>query len=189
MKPFTSSIQMPGGVLMPHHNHIVRRLSSMIGQYSDEAAFKAMLAKEDTLVYEVYENRVPETPGDHQHGTSILHPGKVGAEFFMTKGHFHKVLETAEVYYCLKGHGFMVMETPEGDWSAEELVPGCVLYVPPSWAHRSINIGNEDLITFFVYPGNAGHNYGTIETKGFRKLLVDNGGKAQIIDNPRWVGN
>ncbi len=161
----------------------------MIGQYSDEAEFQKMLDKEDVLVYEVYENNLPETTGELQHGTSILHPGKVGSEFFMTKGHFHRVLETAEVYYCLKGHGYMMMETPEGDWSAEELTPGCVLYVPPCWAHRSINIGSEDLVTFFIYPGNSGHDYGTIETKGFRKLIVETGGKINIIDNPRWSGN
>lgn len=106
----------------------------------------------------------------------------------MTKGHFHVVLETAEVYYCLKGAGLMVMETPEGESSVAELVPGRVLYVLPRWAHRSVNIGKEDLATFFVYPGNAGHDYGTIEVKGFRKLLVDRDGKPTIIDNPKWHG-
>ncbi len=30
----------------------------------------------------------------------------------MTKGHFHTVLETAEIYYTLQGRGYMVMETP-----------------------------------------------------------------------------
>ncbi len=82
----------------------------------------------------------------------------------------------------------MMMETPEGEWAAEELIPGRELYVPCRWAHRSINVGNEDLITFFVYPGDAGHDYGTIETKGFRKLMVEKNGKVEIIDNPRWAG-
>jgi glucose-6-phosphate isomerase len=61
-----------------------------------------------------------------------------------------------------------------------------VLYVPPRWAHRSINTGTDDLITYFVYPGDAGHNYGTIETQGFCKLVVEQDGKPAIIDNPRW---
>ena len=42
---------------------------------------------------------------------------------------FHTVLETAEVYHCLKGEGYMVMETPEGEWAVAELRPGVVLYV------------------------------------------------------------
>jgi glucose-6-phosphate isomerase len=97
-------------------------------------------------------------------------------------------LETGEVYYCLKGQGFMVMETPEGEWAVEELRPGGVLYVPPRWAHRSVNSGDsEDLVTFFVYPGNAGHDYGTIEAQGFRKLVVEREDGPAIVDNPRWT--
>jgi len=46
---------------------------------------------------------------------------------------------------------------------------------------------NEDLVTFFVYPGNAGHDYGTIETQGFRKLVVERNGVPVIVDNPRWM--
>jgi len=119
-------------------------------------------------------------------GLSIVHPGKVGNEYYMTKGHFHVVLDTAETYYCLQGSGMMVMETPEGDWAVEELRPKRVLYVPPRWAHRSVNIhSNEKLVTFFVYPADAGHDYGTIEKLGFRKLVVEKNGKTQVVDNPR----
>jgi glucose-6-phosphate isomerase len=95
-------------------------------------------------------------------------------------------LETAEVYYGLQGEGMMVMETPEGEWSVQELRPGRVLYVPPRWAHRSVNTGREDLVTFFVYPGHSGHDYGTIERQGFRKLVVGRGGRPSVVDNPRW---
>jgi len=80
----------------------------------------------------------------------------------------------------------MVMETPEEEWAVEELRPGRVLYVPPRWAHRSVNTGQEDLVTLFVYPGHAGHDYGTIETRGFHKLVVERDGQPTIVDNPRW---
>lgn len=185
--PFAFSINAPDFVPTEYDNHIQRRLSSMASQYHDSEAVAAMMAQNDELLYEVYEIKRPEDSGEVLHGISIVHPGKVGDEYFMTKGHFHTVLETGEVYYCCKGHGFMVMETPEGDWAVEELYPGRVLYVLPRWAHRSVNISpDEDLITFFAYPGHAGHNYGTIEEKGFRKLIVERDGKATVIDNPRW---
>ncbi len=188
MKPYTTALNTENGFLKNSQNHLLRHLSTMKGQYNNHDAYDAMLGREDTLVYEVYENiNMPAKPGELYHGSSIVHPGKVGEEYFMTKGHFHKVLDTAEVYYCVHGHGFMMMETPEEEWSAEELNPGIVLYVPPRWAHRSINTGMDDLITFFTYPGDAGHDYGTIEARGFRKLLVDRGGKPTIIDNPRWI--
>lgn len=159
----------------------------MKAQYLDQASYEAMLAQEDTVLYEVYEIRRPEVTGELLSGMSIVHPGKVGDEYFMTKGHFHAVVETAELYHCLRGEGMMVMETPEGEWSVMELRPGRVLYVPPRWAHRSVNTTpSEDLITFFVYPANAAHDYGTIERRGFRKLVVERAGEPCIVDNPRW---
>jgi glucose-6-phosphate isomerase len=168
-------------------NYIVRRLSAMRGQYADRQAYEAMLAQEDVVLYEVYEIPRPEVAGELRHGLSILHPGRVGDEYFMTKGHFHTVLDTAELYYCLRGRGMLVMETPEGEWAVEELLPGRVVYVPPRWAHRSVNTGtDEDLVTLFVYPGNAGHDYGTIERQGFRKLVVERDGQPCVVDNPRW---
>ncbi len=105
----------------------------------------------------------------------------------MTKGHFHSILDTAEIYYCLKGEGIMVMETPEGETATETLTPGKILYVPPRWAHRSVCTSRQDdLVIFFVYPGNAGHDYGTIENQGFRKLVVEGKDGVEIVDNPRW---
>jgi glucose-6-phosphate isomerase len=159
----------------------------MKNMYHDNAAYEAMLNVEDTLLYEVYEIKRPEVAGEMLHGISIVHPGKVGDEYFMTKGHFHTVRDTGEVYYCLKGEGVMVMETAEGETSVAELRAGRVLYVLPYWAHRSVNTSLEgDLVTFFIYPGNAGHDYGTIEKQGFRKLMMDHGGVPTIVDNPRW---
>jgi glucose-6-phosphate isomerase len=185
--PFTFSIPLPEVIPTHYDNHITRRLSAMQGQFANQAAYQAMLARGDVVLYEVYEVRRPEVAGELLHGISIVHPGLVGDEYFMTKGHFHSELETAEIYYCLKGQGAMVMETPEGDWAVEELRPGRVLYVPPRWAHRSVNTGqHEDLATFFAYPGHAGHDYGTIEGQGFRKLIVEKNDRPQIVDNPHW---
>jgi glucose-6-phosphate isomerase len=160
----------------------------MQGQYLDLETYNTMLAAQDPILYEVYEVKRPEVAGELIQGFSIVHPGKVGDEYYMTKGHFHTVLATAEIYYCLQGQGMMVMETPEGDWAVEPLLPQTVLYVPPRWAHRSVNAGlSEDLVSFFLYPANAGHDYNSIEKQGFRKLVVERNGSPAIIDNPRWL--
>jgi glucose-6-phosphate isomerase len=187
--PFTYDILFGEQItLSQSDNYIVRRLSNMRGQFLDSAAFQAALESDDALLYEVYEIRRPERAGELLQGISIVHPGKVGAEYYMTKGHFHTVLDTAEVYYCLRGQGFMVMEDPEGEWSVMPLRPQSVLYVPPRWAHRTVNTSpDEDLVTFFVYPGDAGHDYGSIEKQGYRKLVVEQDSSPAIVDNPRWL--
>jgi len=186
--PFSFDIKEPDFIPSYYDNHIKRNLSKMSGQYLDQDALEKDLVDDDSLLYEVYELKRPEVAGEILHGISIIHPGKVGDEYYMTKGHYHTVLETAEIYYTLSGNGYMVMETPEGDWAVESLKAGSILYVPPRWAHRSVNIDPEkDLVMFFAYPGDAGHDYGTIETQGFRKLVVEQEGKPEIVDNPRWI--
>jgi len=173
--------------MSPDLSPIQRRLSNMKGLYADEAAYASIVRESDPLVYEFHDMGLPEKEGAIAFGTSITYAGKVGDEYFMTKGHFHTILATAEVYYCLRGHGYMLMENPEGDWEARELTPGCAVYVPERYAHRSINVGsNAPLITFFAFRADAGHNYGAIETKGFRKRIVERNGKPGIIDNPGW---
>jgi glucose-6-phosphate isomerase len=186
-RPFAYDLTFPGGLPTHFDRHYERRLSSMHGQFNDAQAYAAMLAQDDVVLYEVYELARPNLSGELLSGVSVIHPGKVGNEYYMTKGHFHAILETAEVYHILLGQGFMVMENPEGEWAVEEYHPGRVVYVPPRWAHRSVNTGPEDLVFFWVYPANAGHDYGTIERQGFSKLVLEDGaGRPVISDNPRW---
>jgi glucose-6-phosphate isomerase len=185
--PYTFTIPTPHHIPSRFDHHIQRHLSDLYGHFQDHNAFETTVNQHNALVYEVYELQRPAASGELLQGVSIIYPGMVGREFFMTKGHFHAVLDTAEVYYCLAGEGFMVMETPEGESSVEPLSPGKVLYVPPRWAHRSVCTSRQQaLVLFFVYPGHAGHDYATIEAQGFRKLVVDGDNGIEIIDNPRW---
>jgi glucose-6-phosphate isomerase len=183
--PFTIDFSLESGI-SDRYSPTQRRLSAMKGMYHDDDALIKMLGEGNPLVYEFYELGAPENAGDLAFGTSIVYPGRVGDEYFMTKGHFHTIVGTGEVYICLKGRGVMLLENPEGDWRAEEMIPGRAVYCAPRYAHRSINTGNEPLVTFFAFRADAGHDYGTIETKGYRKLLVEVGGKPAVTDNPRW---
>ncbi|UCF36134.1 MAG: cupin domain-containing protein, partial [Acidobacteriota bacterium] len=109
-----------------------------------------------------------------------LYPGLVGEECFMTKGHYHTVLETAEIYLCLKGRGLMMMKLPDGSCRWEDFTPGRLVYVPPYWAHRSINTDTEPLTSLCIYPGEAGHNYGDIRTEGFPKRVFRRNGQVVV---------
>ena len=164
----------------------MRHLSQMRNMYLRQDLLEQQLQAEDPLVYQFYELGAPEQPGELAFGTTILYPGTVKDEYFMTKGHFHTILDTSEVYYTLQGKGMMMMENPEGDCLWEELSPGKAVYVPRRYAHRMVNTGKEPVVTFFVFDARAGHDYGTIETKGFRKLVVRLNGAPAVIDNPRW---
>jgi len=187
MTPFTHLVNLQDGTIPAAPLVQQRRLSDMRGLYADPAAEYALMAA-NPLIYEVYEaTQNPKEAGQLLYSTTIIRPGKVGDEYYMTRGHFHTIVDTAEVYYCLSGHGYMLCENAEGDWNAHELTAGNAVYVPKRYAHRSICVGTaEPLVTFYVFRADAGHDYGTIETKGFRKLMVERDGKPAVIDNPRW---
>ncbi len=164
-----------------------RRYSDMKNMYFDEEARQKLEDKGNNLIYRFYDFGVPEKDSDLCFGTSIVYPGKVGDEYHMTNGHFHTILDTAEIYYCQAGYGMMMMESPEGDVIYKEMRPGQAVYVPGRYAHRSINLSDsETLITFYVFRADAGHDYGSIKEKGFRKLVVEKNGSWAVIDNPKW---
>nr|WP_319776283.1 glucose-6-phosphate isomerase family protein [uncultured Sphaerochaeta sp.] len=168
-----------------------RYATNLKGIFADEEKLTSLIDSSNPLIYEFYDLGVEEKPGNLAYGTSIVYPGVVGREFYMTKGHFHTVLDTAEVYLCLSGHGLMVMENPEGETEIQELTAGEAVLVPGRYAHRSVNISDsEPLVTFFTFAADAGHDYGTIEQKGFRKLVLRTANEAyEVVENPNWKAN
>ena len=183
--PFNLDFSLENG-LCPERESSQRYLSDVMNIFYDTAEAAKMLAANNSLIYEFYELPMPDDDGDLAFGTSIVYAGTVGGEYFMTKGHFHSILNTAEVYYCLHGHGMMMMENSDGQWECRELHAGTALYVPKGFAHRSINIGTRPLVTFFCFRADAGHDYKTIAKQGFNHLVVKKNGQPEVIENPRW---
>lgn len=179
IEPFAVDYDLVAGVMKDPTNHLTRRASDMRGYYRNESALDALIADDDPVHYEVFERPVPYEYGHLMYCISDLQPGTVEDECFMTKGHYHTQLNTGEIYLALRGRGYMMMKTVDGQCRYEEFAPGRMVYVPPYWGHRSINTGDEPLISFCVYPGDAGHNYGDIEREGFPKRVFRRGN--QII--------
>ncbi len=177
MQPFSIGIDMIEGVTREPARHNVRRASDMRGYYRDEDALERLISeRNDPLHYETFEAPLPEESGHLLFCVSRIQPGAVGDECFMTKGHYHAIAHTAEVHLCLTGRGCMMMKTSDGRCASEMMTPGRVVYVPPYWAHRSINTGREPLSMFCVWPADAGHNYGDIAREGFpKRVLLRNG--------------
>jgi glucose-6-phosphate isomerase, archaeal len=177
--PFTTLLDLEHGALDPERGVAETRLSEMGGMYLEGAA-------EDTLVYRVYQIPVPATGSNLMSSTTVIEPGLVGREYHMTKGHFHEVRDRAEIYVCLSGEGRLVMATEDGRHVVEPMGRGTVNYVPGGWAHRSVNVGDEQLVFFAIYPGDAGYDYATIEKDGFPVLVVAGESGPEVIPNPRY---
>ena len=164
-----------------------RYLSQMKEMFHDQKAVEEILKTEDPVIYEFQELKIPEQEGDIAFGISRVFPGKIGSEYYMTKGHFHTIIETAEVYLGLEGQGILLTENKDGDCRPLELSPMKAAYCAKGYAHRSINTGTTPLTTFYTFRADAGHNYGTIETLGFRNIVTEQNGAPKIITNDHWA--
>ncbi|MDE2635427.1 MAG: cupin domain-containing protein [Chloroflexota bacterium] len=185
--PFVTEVDFSTGVMSAPGYVLQRRLSDMAAMYADEAAARRILAGEgDRLIYEVQGVELPAEEGQIPHCTTRIRPGRVGSEYHMTKGHYHARREQGEVYFGLSGRGYLVMQTESGETDVREMVAGSAAYVPPYWAHRTVNTGDEDFVFFSVWEARAGHDYGTIERDGFRKLVVMRDGQPAVVDNPKY---
>ena len=189
--PYKLSIN-PSGELLGNTGTYTKQLGDMAGVYRDTAAYRALVDREgaDTLVYTVESQHYNDRDGELTVGTSTLLPGRIGEEFAVTRGHLHARSECAELYYCISGHGVMLLETMNGESEAVELRAGEAVNVPGEWIHRSINVGERPFVTVFTYATNAGQDYDLIARAGGMKQLVvtDGNGGWTTRENPDHVG-
>ncbi len=188
MEPVSLQVDVRGGRLTGASGRYEKRLSDLAGIYGDEAAFRVLLAKGDPVVYAVEDLKPSTNSGDMIFGITRMIPGKVGAEFFVTRGHIHARANRPEIYYGESGQGLMQLESPQGESRLIPITPRSVCYVPPFWIHRSVNTGTEDLIMTFSYPADSGQDYDIIaRSGGMKQRVVDDGKGGWIaIDNPGY---
>ena len=160
---------------------LTRRLSDMAGYYKDSAAEAYAIVHGDPLIYEYQELGAPKHSGDLAFGITRLYPGTVGAEYYMTKGHFHEIMDTAEVYLCLSGQGVLVTENEDGEVNNIPLEPMTAGYVGKGYAHRVVNTGDGPMMFFFAFRADAGHRYGRIAETGFRTRIFEENGRPDIV--------
>lgn len=166
----------------------IDRLSRTIGDltdiYADKAALAAMPATQ--TVYDVASYLpVPDgTLAGLFFGITYIHPGKVGNEYFMTRGHFHQLRDRAEFYHCIEGEGMLILMDENRNTWGEKMSPGSLHYINGHTAHRTANTGNSTLVFSAFWPSDAGHDYESISTRGFSKILVEKDGAPVFVERP-----
>ncbi len=165
-----------------------RWLSQLKDVFASPAAYEKVMQSGDQLVYSVDTFEPAAGEGQLHYGYGVLMPGKVGDEYFFTRGHLHAFREAAEVYICLHGNGFMLLEDEHSEeCRAVEMSPESAVYVPGYTAHRTVNTGNEPLVYWGVYPFNAGHDYQTIQQRNFKKVVVCIDQKPIVMDRSEFL--
>jgi len=182
VEPFTVEINFENGHVNNASRVLTRKLSDLKGLFRDKEAYAQQIVAGDPVIYEVYEIRVPEEEGHLLSCTTIIYPGKVGNEYFFTKGHFHVKENRAEIYTCLQGEGYLLMTTRDGAARSVSMKPGVSVYIPPYWSHRTLNSGSKPFIFYGVWPGDAGHDYESILENGFPLRVVEIEGELVVLN-------
>lgn len=165
---------------------IQRHLSDLAGCFADTGAYRAALDAEDALLYTVATYPPGTAAGDLHHGVGMLMPGKIGDEYYMTKGHLHAWREAAELYIGLSGEGVMLLEDEAtGESRMAPLLANTTVYVPGRTAHRTMNTGRVPLTYIGVCPAAAGYDYGTIAARNFRCMVVERDGRPVMVERGR----
>ncbi|HEX4008025.1 MAG TPA: glucose-6-phosphate isomerase family protein [Acidobacteriaceae bacterium] len=169
--------RMTGGAV----SESTKTLGALAKIFHDRDAFAAM--DPGGVVYRVrwWAPVNPGSEGGLFWGVTVLEPGKVGDEYFMTHGHFHANPTRAEYYATVSGRGMLIRMDAERRTWGEAMAPGSVHYIRGAHAHRVANTGTEPLIFWACWGSDAGYNYATIAERGFGARLVERDGQPVLV--------
>ena len=159
----------------------VKTLGQMQGLFQDQNHFARMDL--NTIIYRVqWLTPIPDgTEGGLFWGTTVIEPGKVGDEYFMTHGHFHRKRERTEYYGTVEGEGALILMSEARETRIETMSPGTLHFIPPRTAHRVANRGKIPLRFVACWPSDAGHDYDSIRQLGFSVRLLNAEGGPVLV--------
>jgi glucose-6-phosphate isomerase, archaeal len=159
----------------------VKKLSDLTKIFRDQAAYAAMDPERDVYRVRWWAPVAPGTEGGLFWGVTVLEPGKVGDEYFMTHGHFHANATRAEYYATVAGRGMLIrMDKDHRTWG-EAMAPGSLHYIRGVHGHRVANTGSEPLVFWACWGSDAGYDYRTISEGGFGARLVEREGQPVFV--------
>lgn len=187
--PLVHSVDRASLTLRPPAVAAARHLSDLDGVFADVAARASLLAACDPLVYTVESVEHQVGAGALSYGLGVVQPGRVGDEYFMTKGHAHARRDAAEVYVGIAGRGLMVLEDLlDGNCWTLALERDGVVVVPGNVAHRTVNVGDEPLAYLGIYPSDAGHDYSVIAATNFGLVIVAGPTGPVVVERAALAG-
>lgn len=183
--PMSVQFDFATGMFAPYADISERRMSDLKEMFCDQDAVAATIARGNPIIYEIRYQPFVTSVSDMGLGVTRIFPGKVGDEYHMTKGHFHERPDQPEIYFCVRGEGYLLLETRAGDFEAVRWQPGTITHIPPQWAHRVVNTGADMLVFVASYHLAAGHDYAPILARGFARVVVEQNGAPALLPNPR----
>jgi glucose-6-phosphate isomerase, archaeal len=180
-------LEFGGQQVEPH----VRRLSDMSTVIYDRDWLKSA---PDEILYYMYRDLAMSSQDRSvilghglRYDITIMPPGKLGAEYVKTAGHFHPEIDDTgmsypEVYEIIHGMAHCLLQRcGEGkilDVVLIEAVAGDKVLIPPNYGHVTINPSNQELKMANWVSRNFSSNYEPLQKCGGAAYFELAGGKT-----------
>lgn len=128
---------------------VIRRFKDMKDRFKNPKGIKG-----NPIIYTVHER---DLPNNMEQALTVMNPGTINGEYYMTKGHRHNIA-TKEKYILKAGKGKLMLQ---GKLITRiiNMKKGKTYTISGKVGHRLINVGNTNLKVLTIYPKTAGHNY------------------------------
>ena len=158
-----------------------KTIDNLKGIFHDESARSRMESTREVYSVQWWSPIAAGSEGGLFWGVTVIRPGMVGDEYFMTHGHFHANRSRAEYYGTVSGKGMLIqMDSDRKTWG-EPMSSGTLHYIRGEFAHRVANTSSEPLVFWACWPSDAGYDYRTIADRGFGARLLEHNGEAVLV--------
>jgi glucose-6-phosphate isomerase len=149
--------------LLTTHPTSVRRVCDLGGLWS-----AGPQAGDTRVVYRTYGDPGDDTVDPElKYAVTVIEPGEVHGEAFMTRGHVHVRPDRGEWMMGLSGRGKLALRDADGSAWTQDVQPGTIVKIDGKHAHRAANTGDTPFVFVVTWLSDCGHDYSSIETKGF----------------------
>ncbi len=133
------------------------KLIDMLNSYK-----RPIKSKNNPVIYETFIKSFSPI----QLGLTVINPGTINKEFYMTRGHIHKK-PTPEFYILLEGKGILLIQKNKPE--IIKLKEGEIALIPEGYTHRLINTGSKKLKVLTIYDETSMPDYNVKFKKRFFK--------------------
>ena len=138
-----------------------RRLKDVEYAFEDKKDAEKILKKRNIIIYETFTKNFSPI----KLTLTIVNPGEIHGEFYLTKGHIHKN-KTPEFYILLDGKGILLLQKGK-ETKKIQMNKGKINLIPEGYAHRLINDGKTKLKVLSIYHENSKPDYNVKFKKRF----------------------
>lgn len=131
---------------------IIRTLKDMKTKYKDKEKARQILKTKNPIIYTVYSKKLKNRNTD----LTVMNPGTIGKEYYMTKGHRHKS-RGKETYTLKKGKGILLVQNKTSQ--VITLKKDKPVTISGTSGHRLINTGNTRMEVMTSYPKKTTKDY------------------------------